>query len=43
LAKAFRTGFEQYDKVAKDPDLAPVRDDPDFQALVEHAKKLQVK
>jgi len=43
MAKAFRTGFEQYDKVAKDPDLAPVRDDPDFKALVEHAKKLQVK
>lgn len=43
LAKAFRTGFEQYDKVAKDPDLAPVRDDAEFKALVEHAKKLQVK
>jgi serine/threonine protein kinase/lipoprotein NlpI len=43
MAKAFRTGFEQYDKVAKDPDLAPVRDDPDFKALVEHAKKLRVK
>jgi tetratricopeptide (TPR) repeat protein len=43
MAKAFRTGFEQYDKVAKDPDLAPVRDDPEFKALVEHAQKLQVK
>jgi serine/threonine protein kinase/tetratricopeptide (TPR) repeat protein len=43
MAKAFRTGFEQYDKVAHDPDLSPVRDDPDFKALVEHAKKLQVK
>jgi tetratricopeptide (TPR) repeat protein len=42
LAKAFRTGFEQFDKVAKDPDLDPVRDDADFKALVEHAKKLQV-
>jgi eukaryotic-like serine/threonine-protein kinase len=43
MAKAFRTGFEQFDKVAKDPDLAPVRDDADFKALVDHARKLQVK
>jgi eukaryotic-like serine/threonine-protein kinase len=43
LAKAFRTGFEQFTIIPKDPDLDPVRYDPDFVALVEHAKKLQVK
>jgi tetratricopeptide (TPR) repeat protein len=43
LARAFRSGFEQFEKVEKtDPDLKPIRDDADFKALVEHAKKLQV-
>lgn len=43
LAKAFRTGFEQFGIIDRDPDLDPVRYDADFKALVEHAKKLQVK
>jgi tetratricopeptide (TPR) repeat protein len=43
LAKAFRTGFEQFGIVDTDPDLDPVRADGDFKALVEHARKLQVK
>jgi hypothetical protein len=43
LAKAFRTGFEQFPIIDRDPDLDPVRNDGDFKALVEHARKLQVK
>jgi hypothetical protein len=43
LAKAFRTGFEQFGIIAQDSDLDPVRDDADFKALVEHARKLQVR
>ena len=43
LAKAFRTGFEQFGIIAQDPDLDPVRDDADFKVLVDHARKLQVR
>jgi eukaryotic-like serine/threonine-protein kinase len=43
LAKAFRTGFEQFGIIAQDSDLDPVRDDADFKALVDHARKLQVR
>ena len=43
LAKAFRTGFEQFGIIDKDPDLDPVRNDEQFKALVATAKKLQVK
>jgi eukaryotic-like serine/threonine-protein kinase len=42
LAQAFRTGFNNFDMVAKDEDMAPLRDDPAFREIVAHAKKLQL-
>jgi eukaryotic-like serine/threonine-protein kinase len=42
LSKAFRGGFERFDKVANDKDLDPVRTEAEFKDLVEHAKKLHV-
>ena len=40
-AKAFRTGFDQFALIGEDPDIDPIRNDPEFKQLVEHAKKLQ--
>jgi tetratricopeptide (TPR) repeat protein len=40
-AKAFRTGFDQFDLIPQDPDIDPIRNDKEFKELVEHAKKLQ--
>ncbi|HKB05301.1 MAG TPA: serine/threonine-protein kinase [Gemmataceae bacterium] len=42
LAQSFRTGFANFDMVAKDEDMAPLRDDPAFREIVAHAKKLQL-
>jgi len=42
LAQAFRSGFSQFEKVEKDTDLDPIRDDPTFQSMVDHARKLRV-
>jgi hypothetical protein len=42
LAKAFRSGFENFKLLDKDPDLDPIREDKEFQDLVGHARKLQV-
>ena len=39
-SKAFRTGFDQFKIIGQDPDIDPLRDDPEFKQLVEHAKKL---
>jgi tetratricopeptide (TPR) repeat protein len=37
-AKAFRTGFVQFSLIAEDPDIDPIRDDPEFKGIVQHAK-----
>jgi len=39
-ARAFRTGFAQFSLIAEDPDIDPIRNDPEFKDLVEHGKKL---
>jgi serine/threonine protein kinase/Tfp pilus assembly protein PilF len=40
-ARAFRTGFAQFDLIPQDPDIDPIRNDKEFKELVEHARKLQ--
>ncbi|HJZ94360.1 MAG TPA: protein kinase [Gemmataceae bacterium] len=40
LARAFRTGFANFDLLRTDDDMIPLRDDPEFKEMVEHAKKL---
>jgi tetratricopeptide (TPR) repeat protein len=40
LAQAFRSGFSQFDKLT-DKDLDPIRDDPTFQSMVDHARQLR--
>ena len=40
LARAFRTGFDQFGLIDGDPDMAPLRGDPAFQRLVAGAKSL---
>jgi eukaryotic-like serine/threonine-protein kinase len=39
-AKAFRNGFSNFQMIADDADVDPIRDDREFKDLVEHAKKL---
>jgi len=41
LARAFRAGFDQLQLIPNDPDLDPIRTDPEFVRLVEHARQLQ--
>jgi eukaryotic-like serine/threonine-protein kinase len=38
MAKAFRGGFVQFDLIDKDSDFDPLRDDPEFKEMVQHAK-----
>jgi serine/threonine protein kinase/lipoprotein NlpI len=41
LAHALRIGFSQFDKLDRDPDLEPIRQDETFKAMVGHARKLR--
>jgi tetratricopeptide (TPR) repeat protein len=41
LAEAFRNGYDDFALVNTDPDLDPVRRDPGFKAVVEHAQALR--
>jgi serine/threonine protein kinase/Tfp pilus assembly protein PilF len=40
LAMSIRKGFDRLDEVAKDPDLGPIRDDPEYRRLAELACSL---
>ena len=40
LAMTLRKGFNQLDLVASDPDLAPIRQDPEYERLAELARQL---
>src|SRR5262249_45476880 len=43
LSRALRAGIADFKPIDKDdPDIAPLRNDPEFQRLVEHARGLQV-
>jgi tetratricopeptide (TPR) repeat protein len=39
-AKAFQSGFDRFDLIPTDNDIAPLRDDPEFRRLVDHAKRV---
>jgi serine/threonine protein kinase/Tfp pilus assembly protein PilF len=40
VAKAFQSGFDHFEWIPTDPDIAPLRDDPEFRKLVDNAKKV---
>ncbi|MBO0698617.1 MAG: tetratricopeptide repeat protein, partial [Zavarzinella sp.] len=41
IAQSLRAGFSNFDKLDRDPDLDPIRDDPAFRSIVDHARKLR--
>jgi hypothetical protein len=41
LARAIEGGYPEADSMAQDPDLAPLRDDPRFEALLLAARENQ--
>jgi tetratricopeptide (TPR) repeat protein len=41
MAKAFHGGYSNFDMIARDPDMDPLRDDPDFKEMVQHSKSRQ--